>query len=305
MPVLFPNLDLARALEGAEAASSSAFCQAAAEVYPEKDIAALPCAGGFALYYGPNDPLNAVKGVGLNGPVDLHSWNAIEKFFRDRSSPIVIDLCPLADPDFIAALSDRGYKISSFETVNCRDLNDPPATEPSIRSDADVQINQVNPADVEAVSAWSRAIGLGFADGGEPMKFTVDFGKVRTHMFTRPPQTTNLTHESARAFTEPPTSHMLLATVKGVPAGGASMSISPSLRVAHFSGAAVLPQFRRRGIQTALTAARLELARIRGSRYAKLDVHAGSTSHHNAIRAGFQVAYTRPQMIRSWPNSGG
>ncbi|MBL8764873.1 MAG: GNAT family N-acetyltransferase [Phycisphaerae bacterium] len=264
-----PDLELARRLEGAEAASARAFCDAAAGVHPGRGIRSIACGGGFGLFYGPGDPLNAVKGVGLNGPVGGHDWDAMEGFFRGHESPVVIDLCPLADGDFVAMLGQRGYRIGSFETVTFRPIDVEMPEPPPIAG------CRIGPPEDAAV--WGRVLDVGFADGGEPMKFAVDFGKVRERLAS---------------------SRMLLATVDGRPAGAANMSIHEG--VAHMGGAAVLPEFRRRGLQGALTAARLRLARAHGCELAKLDVHAGSGSHRNAERAGFRVAYTRPQMIRSW-----
>ncbi len=285
--ILFPDLAIARLLEGAEAASSLAFCDAAAQVHPEQPIRSIPCVGGFGLIYGPADPLNAVKGAGLNGPVDPREWDALEAVFKECNSPIVIDLCPLADEAFITLLADRGYRTATFETVTFQKFSLSEVGAPAPLA-PDVAITLVNPADAAAIAAWSRVIGVGFADGGEPMKFAVDFGRVRSHMASR---------SSAERVS---TSLMFLATVNGEPAGGAGLSIHHGLKVAHFAGAAVLPRFRRRGIQTALTATRIRAARDHGCTYGKFDVRAGSVSHHNAVRAGFQVAYTRPQMIRSW-----
>jgi ribosomal protein S18 acetylase RimI-like enzyme len=260
-------------LEGAEAASSREFCSTAAKLYPGSPIRVIDCAGGCGLHYGPADPLNAVKGVGLNGPVNTADWDALEAAFRSAGSPVVIDLSPFADEAFVALLGARGYTIGSFETVLCRRLDD----------GAPLPLESLTPGmRIELVGAanapeWTRVVGIGFANGGEPMKFAVDFGLVRQH----------LKH-----------SVTLLATVDGEPAGGAGMSITGP--VAHMAGAAVLPQFRRRGIQQALTAARLRLARERGCAWAKLDVQGGSASDRNAVRAGFQVAYTRPQLVRAW-----
>jgi ribosomal protein S18 acetylase RimI-like enzyme len=70
--------------------------------------------------------------------------------------------------------------------------------------------------------------------------------------------------------------------------------------VALMSGAAVLPAFRGRGIQLALTAERLRIGALRGCKLAKMDVRAASASYRNAVRAGFEVAYTRPQLVRKW-----
>jgi ribosomal protein S18 acetylase RimI-like enzyme len=273
---LFIDAALSRDLETAEAESSRAFCEAAATLYPDAPICVYEVGGvggGYGLHYGPSDPLNAVKGVGLNGPVDMGAWDALEHGFRAAGSPVVIDLSPFADETFVSLLSSRGYTIGSFETVMCRRLDDGGAAPiPSLAGG--ITIEQVAS---ERAREWSRMLDVGFADGGEPMKFAVDFGLVRQNL---------------------PRSVMLLACVDGVPAGGAGVSIHG--HVAHMAGAAVLPQFRGRGIQQQLTAWRLRLARERGCTLAKLDVRAGSGSYRNAARAGFHVAYTRPQLMRCW-----
>ena len=277
-PPLFIDAALSRELEGAEAQCSLAFCEAAAGVYPGKTIHAIACSGGYGLHYGPADPLNAVKGVGLNGPVDLAVWDAVERQFRDAGSPVVIDLSPFADEEFVALLMSRGYRIGSFETVLCKRLDgDAATTLPA--SDGGITIEVVGP---ERAREWTRVVGVGFANGGEPMVFAVDFGLVRERLNN---------------------SVMLLALVDGVPAGGAGISIYKS--VAHMAGVAVLPQFRERGIQQALTAARARIAREHGCTLAKLDVQGGSGSYRNAVRAGFEVAYTRPQMVRALDQRAG
>jgi ribosomal protein S18 acetylase RimI-like enzyme len=231
----------------------------------------MPCGGGVALHYAPADPLNAVKGAGLAGPVTPAEWDQIESFFRAHNSPVVVDLCPFADPAFVERLGDRGYRIAAFETVLFRELDEAPPR-PELPAGCVIQSPRA-----ERAAEWGRVVGAGFADGGDPFPFAVDLARVRA----------GLEH-----------SVMVLAVVGGVAAGGAALSIASG--TAHFAGAAVLPEFRGRGIQRALTAERLRIARERGCSLAKLDVLAGSVSHRNAEHAGFRVAYTRPQMVRRW-----
>ncbi|MBL9000035.1 MAG: GNAT family N-acetyltransferase [Phycisphaerae bacterium] len=238
-------------------------------LHPHLPIRSMAVGGGFALFYGSGDPFNGVKGVGLNGPVESVEWDKVESFHRERASPVVIDLCPLADAGFVSLLGERGYRIGSFETVNFLFLQD-------------AAIDHTSSSSFEVVLAsdhaeWSRVMSAGFTDGGEPVRFSVDGGRVRAVLAD---------------------SVLLAATVDGVPVGGATMSIVG--RVALLSGAAVLPAYRRRGIQRALTAARLRIARVRECELVKMDVRAGTDSHRNAVRAGFRVAYTRPQMVRTW-----
>jgi GNAT superfamily N-acetyltransferase len=63
--------------------------------------------------------------------------------------------------------------------------------------------------------------------------------------------------------------------------------------VALFAGASTVPEFRRRGLQGALLAARMNYAREQGCDLAMMVAEAGSNSQRNAQRQGFLVAYTR------------
>ena len=211
------------------------------------------------MFYGSGDPFNGVKGVGLNGPVEIVDWDRVESFHREWASPLVIDLCPLADAGFVSHPGERCYRIGSFEIVNYLFLQDA-AIEDTSSSSYEVVLASDH-------AEWSRVMSAGFADGGEPVRFSVDAGRVRAVLAD---------------------SVLLAATVDGVPVGGATISIAG--RVPLLSGAAVLPAYRRRGIQRAMTAARLRIARERGCELVKMDVRAGTDSHRNAVRAGFRGA---------------
>lgn len=270
---LLADRSLAQRLEAGEALASRAFCEAGRRLYAREDIFVLPAAGGWALHYGAGDPLNAVKGVGLCDTVDFAQWDEMEAAFRAAGSSVVVDCAPFALPEFIAGLHDRAYRIAGFETVLWQPLSGAMTSAALMRPDA-LSVECVEGA---AAAAWTDLMGRGFADGGEPMAFSVDFGRVRASMGSA--------------------TLMFRAMWEGEPAGAASLSMHEG--VAHFGGASVLPRFRRRGIQRALTQTRLDAARASGCELAKLDVLAGSGSHRNAERAGFRVAYTRPQWIRT------
>jgi ribosomal protein S18 acetylase RimI-like enzyme len=288
------DASLAAALEGAEAEICRAFCNAAAVTHPGSNIRSIEAAGGVGLFYGPSDPLNSIKGAGFDTDFDKAKWLELESAFHTTGSPVVIDLCPLAGDPFLSMLADRGYRTAAFETVTVCSLEADHAIEGASHDPA-ISVFFVAPSDTVGTAAWNRVLNVGFADGGEPIKFAVDFARVRAHL----------------AATEAtPSTFMLLATVNGTPAGGAALSFGsatarqpgqPMPRIAFMSGAAVLPEFRRRGIQSALTAARLALAREHRCDYATLCVRGGSASHRNAARAGFQVAYTRPQTVLAPP----
>ena len=87
-----------------------------------------------------------------------------------------------------------------------------------------------------------------------------------------------------------------LARRDGVPAGGASLRLSEG--VAHLCGAATLPAHRRQGVQSALLAARLEIAAGAGCDVAVVITEPGSKSQENVQRQGFEMLYTRAILVR-------
>ena len=66
-------------------------------------------------------------------------------------------------------------------------------------------------------------------------------------------------------------------------------------------GTSVLARFRRRGIQQALIAVRLERALALGSDLADITSHPGIPTERNAGRLGFRLAYVRPVLVKRGP----
>ncbi|MCP2015412.1 GNAT superfamily N-acetyltransferase [Deinococcus sp. HSC-46F16] len=89
----------------------------------------------------------------------------------------------------------------------------------------------------------------------------------------------------------------LVAEVDGEPAGTAALSVTQG--VAAFYGTSTRPEFRGRGVQTALLAARLHLAAEAGADLASVFVTPGSGSERNVRRAGFRVAGVRLTFTRA------
>jgi hypothetical protein len=69
-------------------------------------------------------------------------------------------------------------------------------------------------------------------------------------------------------------------------------------RVAQFTGAATLPNARRRGVQSALLDARLAAARWAGAEFAVITTRPGSKSQENAIKSGFSLLYARAVLLK-------
>lgn len=89
----------------------------------------------------------------------------------------------------------------------------------------------------------------------------------------------------------------LVAEVQGQPAGTAALSVTGG--VAALYGTSTRPEFRGRGVQTALLAARLHRAADSGAEFASVFVTPGSGSERNVRRAGFRGAGVRLTFTRA------
>ena len=95
-----------------------------------------------------------------------------------------------------------------------------------------------------------------------------------------------------------------MATASGFarPVGTASITGGASLRVcegvAQLCGAATAPAHRRRGVQSALLAARLADSARQGCDVAVVTTQPGSKSQQNVQRQGFELLYTRAILVR-------
>jgi ribosomal protein S18 acetylase RimI-like enzyme len=102
-----------------------------------------------------------------------------------------------------------------------------------------------------------------------------------------------------RDYGQAPGCVQYLSRRDGQIAGGGSLRIDGGL--AQLSGAATLPEHRRRGVQSALLRARLLDAAAAGCELAVVTTSPGSKSQENVQRAGFALLYTRAIMVRA-PN---
>jgi GNAT superfamily N-acetyltransferase len=88
-----------------------------------------------------------------------------------------------------------------------------------------------------------------------------------------------------------------LALIDGVAVGTSSMRIADG--VAHFAGTATSAPYRRRGVQSALIAARLSEAKAAGCDLATVTTGPGTKSQQNLQRRGFDLLYTRALLLKT------
>jgi GNAT superfamily N-acetyltransferase len=233
----------------------------------------LDIAGGKAMFVGPDSPMNSVKGVGMQGPMTPTDLDAIAEFFRSHgcTAPVTFDACPFADDTLAALIAARQWPFAGFEQVLWRPLTSELARGAGAGTPAGLTITEIDHSRAEE---WAALLARVFSGLDDPPRWQVEIG--------------------LRGFEVP---------------GGAAWAVLHEGRMiaaarsfvhegaAHFSGAAVLPAFRNRGLQAALLHARLAHALARGCDLAKTDTKPGTTSQRNAHRCGFHVAYTRAQFM--------
>lgn len=265
------DLALARRLERAEASANAAFVTARDAHDPARGAGWLDVAGTWAMFDGVGSPLTQSFGLGLFAPVTEPDLAALEGFFEARGADVHHEVAPLADGAHLSLLPARGYRPIELTTVLHRATSGVPAPgagAPRVRRIAGGES-----------TAWADLSARGWGATPELADFMRDFGAV-----------------TARARG----TSCFLAEIGGVPVATGALALHGG--VALLAGASTLPDWRGRGAQAALLAARLAFAAEQGCDLAMMGAAPGSTSQTNAERAGFRIAYTRTKW---WRPAGG
>jgi GNAT superfamily N-acetyltransferase len=260
----FPPIDLALShrLERAEAAANARFVEARAAVAPARGACWLDVRGTWAMYDGVGSPLTQTFCLGLREAPDAATLDALETFFLDRGASVEHEVSPLALGEPLPLLSSRGYVPIEFTSVMFRPLD---GAMPIVATlDARVVTTP------EEGPAWAEASADGWSEFPEAVSFVREIGVVYSHT------------AGARCYA---------VDVRGAIA--ATGVLAEHDGIALLAGASTRPDFRRRGAQLALLAARLRDAHADGCDLALMCARPGSASHRNAERHGFRVAYTR------------
>lgn len=269
--------DVVARLERSEARLIADAAAAAAARLGPGAVEVVELAGGVAAHAGPGAPFNKVAGLGFAGVPDAHALARVEALFDARATPVRVELASHADPAVARALAERGYRLVGFEDVLALDLGQGALAD----APAGVEV-RASPDDERA--AWLDVLVEGFATP-DPRGVGGDDHLPREVLEAA------LVDMSAMAGLE-----RVLALVDGRPAGAASVRVHGG--VATLCGAATRPELRRRGVQTALLARRLQRARDAGCDLAVVTTQPGSTSQANAVRQGFRLVCTRAVLVR-------
>jgi ribosomal protein S18 acetylase RimI-like enzyme len=193
---------------------------------------------------------------------------------------VQVEIATLGYPAIARMLTGRGYELVGFENVLGLPLENGPrlqtAPEPAL---------SITVAREDDHQSWLHAVLTGFQhvdtyDGPESHE-RIDV-EVLARVFED--------MASAKGF------ERYVARVGDAVAGGASLRLFEG--VAQLCGAATLPAYRRRGIQTALLSRRLAESAQRGCDIAVVTTSPGSKSQQNVQRAGFELLYARAILVR-------
>jgi len=228
-----------------------------------------PLAGGTMCFGGVGSWANQAAGQGFDGPVTGDDLDRLDDFYASRGVEPRIEVCPFADGSLVAGLSDRGYVIREFGNVLVRGLGDLPAAPVE-----GLEVVWLDPEDPEHARACLdiKMGGFGIADAST-------FEPLERRMWASPRCETVLARMEGR--------FVAAATLEHDGPAGALI------------GMATLEPYRRRGIQRALTVARLERLRELGSQFACVGSSPTVSTGRNALRLGFRMAYTKVALVRT------
>jgi hypothetical protein len=222
---LFCDTALAERIERVEAQLIAKASEAARRRRADTAGFVIPIAGGVASFAEEGSPFNKVAGLGFGGVPSAAALDEIERAFTACGTPVQIELAHLGDPAIGAHLTERGYRLASFENVLGLALKGQP--EPVTPAGVEVR-----PSGDDEFEAWLDVVVDGVAHP--------DTQGVPSHEeFPR-----EVVVRAERDFAAAGVTRYV-ALRDGVIAGGASMRTADG--VAQLTGAATAAAHRRRG----------------------------------------------------------
>ena len=216
--------------------------------------------------------LNHVTGLGLAGPVDEDALARLEAAYGERGLGVEIDLCPHADARVLALLARRGYVVNAFSNSYARTLDD-------VRERTALGIEILQGEAAHALFVQASINGFSLQAQPRPRELLAALARIA----------------QAREDTA-----LFVARVDGRVAGSAGLSVmdTPRGRVGELHIASTLPEYRGRGVQSALLQARLAAARDARCALVFVGARPANTSARNVERAGFGLAFTKATFAR-------
>jgi GNAT superfamily N-acetyltransferase len=237
------------------------------------DEARLAEVGGALCTAAPIAPssalLSRVLGLGLEQPATQEVLDQIDRFFSEAGAAYGITVTPEADPPELTAwLAERGFS-RGYAWAKFRR-----GVEPIAPPQTDLVVERVG----------------------------ADRGDVFADVFQRAYGTPELLRPRLEQLPGLPGWHCFVAFGAGVPAATGAVFVTGE--VGWLGMAGTLPEFRRRGAQSSLLAARIDTARETGCNVVVTETGEAvegraSNSYRNIVRAGFEPVYVRQNYLSS------
>lgn len=240
-----------------------------------------PVGGGVMSFTAVGSWSNQACDVGMRGAVAEDELDRLVAFYTSRGVEPRIEVCPYADESLRKGLAARGFTVREFESVLARGITpgDRRLSASAIADPEGVEIRWIDPADDAMVREVATVTTAIFCPPGEA-----------------PPE--HMVALAERCMRHP-RSDTYAALAGGEVVGGGGMETGDEHagdRVACLFGGAVAEAWRRRGVQRALIAARLERAAANGATIAVIHTRPGIPTERNAMRLGFTPSYTKVAM---------
>ncbi len=273
--------------------------------------------GGVALRGKPGSWINYAVGFGLGpdgtpapaavsareaaemgpSPVSREELARVIGWYESAGIEPRFEVSPLADVRVFRDLADLGCCVRDFTNVMFRELSPHHPACPVFEPPAELRIRPIDPGDDAQVRAYSTVAISGFKPQG--VLPTEDEYALSARV-VRGPRTLAL-----GAYMPDGRS----SGTERIVGAGALLLTGPDDGTAFarlggcvsLMGLSVHPGFRGRGIQQAMMAARMNAAVERGCRVATIGSRPGAATERNAIRMGFQLAYTKLILTRPGP----
>jgi ribosomal protein S18 acetylase RimI-like enzyme len=268
MVMLSSNHALAQRLEEMECFGCSEYTQTHRVLYPEIRADSISVAGGEAFYCGPTSPISQAMALGMNGEVKESEVDKLEEFYQSRNSPINVEFCPYADPSLLKIFSQREYTMIENSNMLIREFN----KREVFKVNPEINVYTVDEPEYEE---WAQTIAKGFLTDESQLDFMLEIG----HTFVNSKKSQHFVAKIGDQFV-----------------GGGVLLIKNE--IASLYGTSTIPQFRNRGVQSAIIEARLAYAVAAGCEIAMVTTMPGSNSQRNLERQGFRVIYTRSKLFK-------
>jgi GNAT superfamily N-acetyltransferase len=215
----------------------------------------------------------------MRGPVDREELAETAGWYEAAGIEPRFEMCPYADASAVEGLASLGFVARLFESVFFRSLSEGDTFETPRPRPRGLELRMVDPDDPRLVRAYSET--------------------VMPPLFAEAHPPTEADYRSMERIVRHPRTVCIAAWMDGRIVGGGSMEVAGEIGA--LFALAVAADYRRRGVQQALIAERLRLARDGGARVATIGCRLGQNpvaTERNARRMGFQVAYTKVALVR-------